>query len=139
MFPCSNVNSPNVASHTLALLVTPTNKFFVLVTITQLFLVKADGGATGIMELRSDYRVLENNCQHFAKALVRDITGKDFGPKMIAEVLKPYIDIVDNATSIVRMRTHSVQLSPPHERTRFSFSGTTRTLPAGFLVLVGVC
>jgi hypothetical protein len=76
--------------------------------------------AAGIMELRSDYRLMENNCQHFAKALVRDITGQDFGPKMIAEVLKPYVDFVDNAKSLVRMRTHSMQLSPTAERPFFA-------------------
>ena len=78
------------------------------------------------MELRSDYRVLENNCQHFAKALVRDITGKDFGSRMIAEALKPYIDFVDNARSLVRLRTYSVQLSPTKEKPFFNFSCTIR-------------
>jgi len=81
----------------------------------------------GITELRSDYRVLENNCQHFAKALVRDITGKDFGPRMIAEVLKPYIDFVDNARSLVRLRTYSVQLAPTKEKVFSSFSCTTHS------------
>jgi len=79
------------------------------------------------MELRSDYRVLENNCQHFAKALVRDITGKDFGSRMIAEVLKPYIDFVDNARSLVRLRTHSMQLTPTKEKLFFNFRCSIRS------------
>jgi hypothetical protein len=90
------------------------------------------------MELRSDYRLMENNCQHFAKALVRDITGKDFGPKMIAEVLKPYVDFVDNAKSLVRLRTHSMQLSPTAERPFFQIAGTS-SIPSSrsWMVLIG--
>jgi hypothetical protein len=88
------------------------------------------------MELRSDYRLMENNCQHFAKALVRDITGQDFGPKMIAEVLKPYVDFVDNAKSLVRLRTHSMQLSPTPERPFFQIAGTSN-IPS-FRLLGGI-
>ena len=73
------------------------------------------------MESRSDYRVLENNCQHFSKSLIRDITGKDLGPRTIHELMRPYVEFVENARTVVRLRGNSVQLSPTHER--FSFLG----------------
>jgi len=73
------------------------------------------------MESRSDYRVLENNCQHFSKSLIRDITGKDLGPRTIHELMRPYVEFVENAKTVVRLRANSVQLSPTHER--FSILG----------------
>jgi hypothetical protein len=76
------------------------------------------------MELRSDYRVLENNCQHFAKSLIRDITGKDLGPRTIAELMSPFIHFVDNARSLARLRTNTLPPTPtsPH-RTFINVSG----------------
>ena len=71
------------------------------------------------MELRNDYRVLENNCQHFSKSLIRDITGKDLGPRTIHELMRPYVEFVENAKSVVRLRTNSFQLPPTHERLVF--------------------
>lgn len=71
------------------------------------------------MELRNDYRVLENNCQHFSKSLIRDITGKDLGPRTIHELMRPYVEFVENAKSVVRLRTNSFQLPPTHEKSVF--------------------
>jgi len=71
------------------------------------------------MELRSDYRVLENNCQHFSKSLIRDITGKDLGPRTIHELMRPYVEFVENAKSVVRLRANSFQPSPGHEKISF--------------------
>jgi hypothetical protein len=59
------------------------------------------------MELLSDYRVLDNDCQHFAKALIRDITAQDLSPRTIAEVMLPFIEFVDNAKNIARLRAQS--------------------------------
>jgi hypothetical protein len=80
------------------------------------------------MESRNDYRVLENNCQHFSKSLIRDITGKDLGPRTIHELMRPYVEFVENAKTVVRLRGNSVQLSPNHER--FSFLGNVFLIDA---------
>jgi hypothetical protein len=60
------------------------------------------------MDLRDDYRLLENNCQHFAKALIRDITGEDLCPTTIAELLSPFIQFADSAKNLARLRSNSV-------------------------------
>ena len=64
--------------------------------------------ASGIMEVNRDYRLLENNCQHFAKALIRDITGEDLCPKTIADLLRPFINFRDNARDLTRLRSNSI-------------------------------
>ena len=77
------------------------------------------------MDMRSDYRVLENNCQHFAKALIRDITGNDCGPRTIAEMLHPFIVFAENARNLARLRTNPMHLSPTSESTFLNMLGKT--------------
>lgn len=63
--------------------------------------------ARGIMDVRDDYRLLENNCQHFAKALIRDITGEDLCPKTIADLLRPFIDFTED-DRLAHLRSNSL-------------------------------
>lgn len=80
--------------------------------------------ANGIMEQRSDYRVMENNCQHFAKSLIRDITGQDLETRTIAGLMRPFISFVDSAKSLMRLRSNSTQLPPSFRRASTNVSGT---------------